>query len=496
MLPRKLRTKADSNSIEIVRHIRQIHFLIFLFSIVILLSTMYNDDQTLKTAIQQAEFISALEKNWNSEFLQDVSNLVRLDTISSLNRFKEKYKNGLLLYWKESEEELFEWGEFGHYTTLYGPSIKNFRNKFPPPTKYKDEFNYSQEYFSIDKFSTLDEFIYLWNMLDSINTIYYLSDISEESGYLSIKQHSRHVVSSAQIKSYNFTFVEEQEYINPLGKSYYLSFFPVTTISELDTNSIKEVYGRLEYLEDFHTTANLNQHSLHRLDKNAPWRDWDSENDDYHDSSIYFNLYIESAFEEVSVYSHKALIESINSIKTFGKFNLSEIQYPGHYKNTFRQLFEITKNISSLNIDQLLIELNDRLKKQHEQSVGFNIFGTNIPKKQLLKSGIFFLVILQLYLLLHLKALNSRINKYDEAWKFPWIGIYNNLASKSTYLLTATILPIVISIILWCNYFDTSMNLSISPIDDEKSVFIFLFLLQLLFCTAIQIHSFKLWKKY
>ena len=58
--------------------------------------------------------------------------------------------------------------------------------------------------------------------------------------------------------------------------------------------------------------------------------------------------------------------------------------------------------------------------------------------------GTLIIVIIQIYLLLHLRELSTRLKGEDHSFKAAWIGIYPDLIARTVSLLTTSFLPIAV----------------------------------------------------
>jgi hypothetical protein len=58
--------------------------------------------------------------------------------------------------------------------------------------------------------------------------------------------------------------------------------------------------------------------------------------------------------------------------------------------------------------------------------------------------GTLIIVIIQIYLLLHLRELSTRLKGEDHSFAAAWIGIYPDLIARTVSLLTTSFLPIAV----------------------------------------------------
>lgn len=121
----------------------------------------------------------------------------------------------------------------------------------------------------------------------------------------------------------------------------------------------------------------------------------------------------------------------------------------GPFARTFPELNKVTANIKDLPFERLFTILEAEEKRSSEERV--EIFGTKFPTGEIIRWGIPVVLLLQLYLLMHLKVLSTEISLDDMESVIPWTGIYMSKLSRSGTVITAFLLPssVIILLVYW-----------------------------------------------
>ena len=131
----------------------------------------------------------------------------------------------------------------------------------------------------------------------------------------------------------------------------------------------------------------------------------------------------------------------LNAQRELRKMVDAETDWPlGRFDRTFHDLNFFTRNIRSLPLEDIEKVLFSEKQRKGET---FEFLGLKFPALFVTRWGILIIFGLQLYFLLHLLTFENKITPQDSAWEVPWIGLYNNKESRATFFITAFILPML-----------------------------------------------------
>ncbi|MDI3461839.1 MAG: hypothetical protein OJF50_000660 [Nitrospira sp.] len=115
------------------------------------------------------------------------------------------------------------------------------------------------------------------------------------------------------------------------------------------------------------------------------------------------------------------------------------------FEETFPDLYAFTKNNMNMQFGDV-----ERLLQSEMQRERFtekvDVFGFKFRERDLASWGALFIVIVQIYLVAHLRELNARQPAAEEWAKAAWIGLYNDFLARFVSLLTASALPIAVHV--------------------------------------------------
>ncbi len=111
---------------------------------------------------------------------------------------------------------------------------------------------------------------------------------------------------------------------------------------------------------------------------------------------------------------------------------------PGSFARNFPELSALTIDISDYNFDKLKSILERESSKAQDD---IELFGLTIPAVVIAKWGSLIIVIVQLYFILHLRALRQQTGPTRDLTLAPWIGVYPDMLSRMTTAVSACLLP-------------------------------------------------------
>jgi hypothetical protein len=115
----------------------------------------------------------------------------------------------------------------------------------------------------------------------------------------------------------------------------------------------------------------------------------------------------------------------------------------GKFEETFPELHEFVKKDPQMRLDEVerLLQ-SERERERFSEKVEF--LGLRFRERDLATWGALIIVIVQIYLVLHLRELCTRSQVTDHVFKAAWIGVYPDYLSRIVSLLTASFLPVTV----------------------------------------------------
>jgi len=115
------------------------------------------------------------------------------------------------------------------------------------------------------------------------------------------------------------------------------------------------------------------------------------------------------------------------------------------FSESFPKLHSLTKNLAGLKVEDIKAVLQSERERIGEN---FELLGVKLPLKLLNQWGIFLLLSIQIYLVLHLSAFCRLLTSADEVWSAPWVALYPEKLSRLVTLATTAVLPTSVVAIL------------------------------------------------
>jgi len=190
-----------------------------------------------------------------------------------------------------------------------------------------------------------------------------------------------------------------------------------------------------------------------------------------------FEKHINNPFLSISIPVKLKLITSDYQKQIVKKLDLN---WPsGKFEESFSDLSFSSKGKESLTLRQL----ENQLQKEasgNEQEV--QLFGASVPLSLIRVWGPLFLLILQVYLMLHIQNFTRNINNTQEAFKVPWVVMYRDVGSRLVSLISIAILPTISGLVVATGDSNSIVNMP------EKNIYWLSLFLQLI----VGIYSYKL----
>lgn len=115
----------------------------------------------------------------------------------------------------------------------------------------------------------------------------------------------------------------------------------------------------------------------------------------------------------------------------------------GSFEETFPDLYDFIKKNPQMQFNDIERLLQSDLQRE-KSSEKVEFLGLKFREGDLASRGTLIIVIIQIYLLLHLRELSTRLKDEDHSFKAAWIGIYPDLVARTVSLLTTSFLPIAV----------------------------------------------------
>jgi len=115
------------------------------------------------------------------------------------------------------------------------------------------------------------------------------------------------------------------------------------------------------------------------------------------------------------------------------------------FATAFRELDSVTKEYSDVKFKTM-----EKILAAEERRAGesFEILGMKIPADQTVYWGIFVIMALQFYFWVHLRELNRRLKPTDLSADVAWIGLYPTQVARALVFVSAIIIPILATVLL------------------------------------------------
>jgi hypothetical protein len=389
-----------TNLSEYVKHLRTIHFSLLIVSAALSIGILISPAPEISKAILQAQSINSIVEGFDKEFLE---------------KYAEIYFESEIIS-KSNELDRFWFVEPGQkcpsiQIVLDGPEytilpLNTELSKFIEPNIRFPEFKGSK----IITPTSLLKFKELWNALRCNITVYIANGINPN---VVIKPFIEIPFKDDIVKPPIKTRMQRGKKNTDVAIKYRFMY------RQHPSNLPTEAYP---FDKSQHIFMPLNSGRGSLLLEKAQLAD-----------DIFFKPHIDY---QKNFWGQKALLvihKELGSGIKAGKFN-----------DVFPELDRITKNIKGLNISDIITVLHDQKEKERE---AFTIFGTKIPFREYARIGIPFILLIQLYFLIHLKYLNIISNR-NSTIEVPWIGLYNNCLPKIVTTLSAFLFPVFAVIIV------------------------------------------------
>lgn len=154
---------------------------------------------------------------------------------------------------------------------------------------------------------------------------------------------------------------------------------------------------------------------------------------EYNRKQVTFTIYVYITAERINLHAQKYLSDEVEASWKSGKFS-----------NTFPEIAQLTKNLESVELDQMQFML-ENIRKRTKSDI--EIVGIRLPSRFLGIWGMIFLGGIQIYLLIHFEQFKQLIATQNIDVGVPWLALYRGIKPRFAYLVSAAGLPVVCT--LW-----------------------------------------------
>ena len=109
------------------------------------------------------------------------------------------------------------------------------------------------------------------------------------------------------------------------------------------------------------------------------------------------------------------------------------------FDSAFRDLARAARDYDALDLDEIDKIVSDEASKGSEV---FEAFGMKFPAPQITIWGIFILVGVQIYFVLYLRQLRSKLGPKDAAWDVPWVGMDTSWFGQALFFISVVVFPL------------------------------------------------------
>ncbi len=136
-------------------------------------------------------------------------------------------------------------------------------------------------------------------------------------------------------------------------------------------------------------------------------------------------------------------IPSLNIQVLLIRFAKKEADWlPGKFETSFPELSDRAKNLTTLDLRDLITELNDQANREQDK---IELLGAKLDPAIVTRWGLLILAMCQFYLWLHLTALRQTVATTTDAYVLGWIGLYPGFWAR-TFTVASLLAPSVIAV--------------------------------------------------
>lgn len=391
---------------ELVEHIRTIHFFLIILCFGLISASFLSREGEVTRSLRQLREINNLVDNWNDEWLQQYAQVIN-DNSSPVLSNRE--------WWIPAETKR--------------PLIKATLNSPPwtlnPAPSELDEFldkvegSRLRRTIVIKKPESLTEFEKLWDALRAKLPIHRVTKVipKAEVDYVGFRSSSDDITQA-------------------------ITDITTANIGTAPCNASLFVMANNQFDHLARVNQKLNENYAHGLSGvckvTSDGEDWEN----------YWNVDM-----PVVTDIPKEFGGQVSLIQTY---RLSWDSGP--FSRTFPELNKVTTNLRDLPFERLFTILGAEEQRSSEQRV--EIFGTKFPTGEIIRWGIPVVLLIQLYLLMHLKVLSATIGPEELESIIPWTGIYTSKLARLGTAITAFLLPsaVLMLLVYWQRSFVVSKS--------------------------------------
>ena len=389
---------ADSPHLELVKHLRTVHFAVVIASVALLLPILSNPQRPRLEELQNVQSDldgivwakEVIEQNWIADHVPNIDRAK--DEFVGLWEVEGNFPDKSTQYvWIEPDHSLF--------------SMRKSKGAKAPLSDLSPRIN------------TLGEWRNFWNEIGSAHACV-ITEMKSDAGFALVPPE--HKVENLVVRR---PLKDEKA-----GEAYILEL------------TLKTRYLAASSLKATHMLTNSSGSGGFRI------RDLETNVESYslQDESPTFIL-------PVNCDDHRLGLQRVLAEQVSPKWTT------GTYAETFSNLHSHTKNLLTADLKVVKTHIEEQIGLERELVKAFGspnprFLGVELSSGSLVKWSLVFLVAIQIYYYLHLSTFRRRrLYKDDEVRKFPWIGVYRNRWAQLVFLVSSVLLPLgtVLIVSLW-----------------------------------------------
>jgi hypothetical protein len=407
---------ANSNSSEIIIHLRTVHFFLVVACILVLISVLASPSSDVKTAHDQLQKVLSISNNWNTWTRQFSE-----EQIERLRQYYPTWPNTAVSEFSIPLEESMRAGvpqgaagmlpRWWTITPLYSPVYLYFMVDVPDGLPQRHEIlshGYLKDYglniipggleaVGSPMMDTLDQFRRLWHSSNTIQA-FIVTEFSKVM-YIVANGHVRAELRW-DIKPKTVREGEGPLYLERRGVG--------------QTNKGKSCYLEIERLFQSQWSTQFNTFFCAWIPYKEP----------------------EEAFVLLANGRDYAVSANLPgwSAKPF------DLSMAGRtFEEQFSALHRVTKDYQELELRKVERILGAELQRSGDR---VEFLGLKFPERLISTWGLVIIVAIQLYFYLHLRTFLSRLTPRDLGLDLAWIGLYPDSFARVTSLFSVSVLPL------------------------------------------------------
>lgn len=380
-----MQENVKTHSSDLAKHLRTIHFSLFVTCVGLITLTFLQSQNDIEKANQDIRRWREIQDRWNSDWFQNyakkvVNGHLKNDTESKImTRYVEHH------YWTHRIALETRWTVF---TSKLRPRQRPMMQTKPAPMfpiEKTPTFS-KRDTLVLGEPQTLADVIVTWDDFSKPHYAYLLSSLADYAERLQPAVYKGSLVTTTSQPIPVVNIIDSLSNMQkPGGGSWSYRLVPVDSSYYLE--SAKTKHG------------------------------------------IYFRIPANLSRVKLNAQAELRRMAKAESIWRLGKFDYA-----------FPELYTFTKNITSISLEDIEAVLNNERQRKGK---ALQLFGFSLPTLFVTRWGMFIILGIQFYFMLHLLTFSRIDTQNEQTWVIPWIALYTDRQSRLTFLTTAFLLPVI-----------------------------------------------------